>query len=51
MLVHKLKPSADNLRHRFKPTEDLSSSILVLEHNGRGTIMSGDFTNNGKFVS
>ena len=50
LLVHELKARAHNLRHRFQSTKDLGSGILVLKHDGCGTIVGRDFADHCEFV-
>src|SRR5438552_6037901 len=50
LLVDKLKPCTDDLRHRFNSTKDLGGGILILEHDRCGTVMGRDLAHDGKFV-
>src|SRR6266851_6721658 len=50
LLVHKLKPSTDNLRHCSKSTKDLGGGILILEHDRCGTVVGRDLAHDGELV-
>lgn len=48
--VDKLEPRTHNLRHDPQAAENLGAGILVFEHDRRGAVMRGDFSDDAQFV-